>query len=544
MKYGFSRSLIAMGLFAKALMAQTTFQGDIQLSGKVTDLSGKAIAKALVTLKKANLAGTTDAQGEFSLVRSASGISRSSASLPLNLSAEFRDGQLILGLSRPTSVHISVRSLNGNLVSNSSAPFSVGTHAVPMPRTSQGLYFFTIAAESEEMRFSALSTGGNWQRSDATPMSASLAGAARQLATFDDTLKVAMTGYADNALTLTNPVQSGIVVKLAAKDPGEDPGTIVNGCPVKMEGWAQYANTTGGGDATPQKVASVDELRTLSKDTVPRVLLLEGTYDLGANYLKVGSNKTFLGVGKNAVVKAGVAGFSLRLSHNVILRNLTVQGGGDVGTEGGDAVTATQAERLWFDHLTITDGPDGILDLTQGTTNATVSWCKIYYTSASQPHRYAMQFSSGSYVSTALTDRGKLDITMHHNWFGALVDQRMPRHLWGRGHVYNSFYNSPNNTYCIGAGSWASILIENNYFKDVNDPHRYQDDCPTYLAASGNTYDNAAGKKETGLFAGNSGCLTGGAEAVIPGPWKPPYKYTLADAKEVPDLVKRCAGPQ
>lgn len=317
---------------------------------------------------------------------------------------------------------------------------------------------------------------------------------------------------------------------------GGSTGEVVNGCPVKMEGWAEHAGTTGGGDATPQKVASVAELRTLSNDDVPRVLHLEGTYDLGDTYLRVGSNKTFLGIGKNAVVKAGVAGFSLRNSHNIILRNFTVQGGGDVGTEGGDAITATVAERLWFDHLTITDGPDGILDLTQGTTNATISWCKIYYTNANQPHRYAMQFSSGS--GSGDTDKGKLDITMHHNWFGDLVNQRMPRHLWGRGHIYNSFYNSPGNEYCIGAGSLASLLIENNYFKDVVDPYRRQDNGPVHIVATGNVMDNATGKQETGALD------NGGTAGPPPGPWTPPYAYSLDDAKNVPDLVKRCAGPQ
>jgi len=527
-------------LLARTLMAQGVA---VNLGGKVVDSkSGTPVAQAVVSLAKAKLSATTDAQGAFSLVSTASGVSGS----PARFSAALRNGHLDIQASERTDLVLSIRTVQGALVSTRRERLEVGTHSLAMPVVAPGLYLCTISAGHERIRFPSLSSGDGWRNAESLPVTRLDAGAALRSLAFDDTIKVAKTGYEDYTQAIANPVQSGMSIKLVARTaPPEDPGTVVNGCVVKMEGWAQYAGTTGGGNATPQKVTSVDELRTLAKDTVPRVLLLEGTYDLGANYLKVGSNKTFLGVGKNTIVKAGVAGFSLRLSHNVILRNFTVQGGGDVGTEGGDAVTATQAERLWFDHLTIMDGPDGILDLTQGTTNATVSWCKIYYTSSSQPHRYAMQFSSGSYVSTALTDRGKLDITMHHNWFGNLVDQRMPRHLWGRGHVFNSFYNSPGNTYCIGAGSWASILIENNYFKDVNDPHRYQDDCPTYLAARGNTYDNAAGKKETGLFAGEfPACLTGGEGAVVPGPWNPPYKYTLDEAKDVPDLVKRCAGPQ
>jgi pectate lyase len=305
-----------------------------------------------------------------------------------------------------------------------------------------------------------------------------------------------------------------------------------------MEGWAAHAGTTGGGDVAPTKVSSAEELRTLLKDETPRVLELEGTYDIGATYLAVGSNKTIFGKTKNTVVKGSNAVFSLRGSHNVILRNLSVIGGGvNAPLEGGgDAITATVADRLWFDHLSVSDGADGILDLTQGTTNVTISWCKIFYSSAAKEHAYAMQFSSGS--KSGSTDKGKLDITMHHNWFGQYVNQRMPRHLWGKGHIYNSFYNSPGNQYCIGAGSLASLLIENNYFKDVADPFRQQDDGPVHIVANGNKFENTTGAQDTGALQ------TGAGAGDPPGPWTPPYKYTLDDAAGVPELVKRCSGPQ
>lgn len=535
--------LVMLALLAEALMAQTA---SVHLAGKVVDSkSGTGVAQAVVTMKKAKMSGTTDAQGAFSLLSTPSGVTRDATGHSGRNTAALRNGHLDLWMDEEADVVIAMHDLQGALVSSRRERLGAGHHSIAMPSPSRGIYSFTITGGGDEIRFRSFSTGERWRDAQFLPAASAATGSARRALAFEDTLMVTKSGYEDHVQAIANPVQSGMSIKLLAKTaPPDDPGTIVNGCVVKMEGWAHYARTTGGGDATPQKVTSVDELRNLAKDTVPRVLLLEGTYDLGTTYLRVGSNKTFLGMGKNTSVLAKVAGFSLRGSKNVILRNFSVIGGGDVGTESGDAITATQADRLWFDHLTIIDGPDGILDLTQGTTNATISWCKIHYTSASQPHRYAMQFSSGSYVTSAATDRGKLDITMHHNWFGDLVDQRMPRHLWGRGHIYNSLYNSPGNSYCIGAGSWASILIENNYFKDVQDPHKFKDDCPTFFAATGNIYDNVTGDRHTGLFAGNTGCLTGGADAVVPGPWKPPYKYTLDEAKDVPELVKRCAGPQ
>jgi endo-1,4-beta-xylanase len=132
------------------------------------------------------------------------------------------------------------------------------------------------------------------------------------------------------------------------------------------------------------------------------------------------------------------------------------------------------------------------------------------------------------------TDTGKNNHTIHHNWFGNNVKSRMPRLLFGKGHIYNNYYNSPGNTYCIGSGSYASLLVENNYFKDVNDPHRFQDSNPSTITAIGNIYDNVSGSQDTG-----------GNTSDAPAAWtNPPYGYTLDAAESVPELVQRCAGPQ
>ncbi|WP_041836703.1 hypothetical protein [Actinosynnema mirum] len=40
------------------------------------------------------------------------------------------------------------------------------------------------------------------------------------------------------------------------------------------------------------------------------------------------------------------------------------------------------------------------------------------------------------------TDVGKLSAAFHHNWFAELVDQRMPRVLYGKGHVCNNCYTA------------------------------------------------------------------------------------------------------
>jgi pectate lyase len=146
-----------------------------------------------------------------------------------------------------------------------------------------------------------------------------------------------------------------------------------------------------------------------------------------------------------------------------------------------------------------------------------------------------MAFLIGGGSTHSDTDSGKNNVTVHHNWFGNLVDQRMPRLLFGKGHIYNNYYSATDNSYAIGTGSWASAFIENNYFDGVHNPHRFQDSNPSYIKASGNTYHNTSGKKETG---------SGGSGSNPPSAWTPSYSYSLDSASKVPELVKRCAGPQ
>jgi pectate lyase len=113
--------------------------------------------------------------------------------------------------------------------------------------------------------------------------------------------------------------------------------------------------------------------------------------------------------------------------------------------------------------------------------------------------------------------------------------------MYGQGHEFNNYFNSPGNSYCIGVGSYGSVLIENNYFEEVRNPHQFMYDVYSYAAASGNIYDNTTGTRDTGL--GGSRDETG-HDHMEAGPFDPPYQYTLDAAETVPETVKNCAGPQ
>ncbi|UXH76425.1 right-handed parallel beta-helix repeat-containing protein [Roseateles amylovorans] len=78
--------------------------------------------------------------------------------------------------------------------------------------------------------------------------------------------------------------------------------------------------------------------------------LFDLTYDTaGGTPLRVGSNKTIVGVGKNAGIKG--KGFYLRDGvSNIIIRNLSLTDINDGVIWGGDAITIDGASDVWIDH--------------------------------------------------------------------------------------------------------------------------------------------------------------------------------------------------
>ncbi|MGB2566981.1 cellulose binding domain-containing protein [Micromonospora citrea] len=315
---------------------------------------------------------------------------------------------------------------------------------------------------------------------------------------------------------------------------GASPAAAASACDDRLVGWATVpgsgmSTTTGGGNATPQSITSLGDLRKYAADSTPRVLRISGTISTGTSPVEVGSNKTLIGADASATIAGGI---NISDGHsNIIVRNLNIRGAG-YGNHPADTIAARGSHHLWFDHLNVWDAGDGLMDLTKGSDFITVSWVKFWYTNSSHPHRFASLVSGGA--DHDATDVGKQNATFHHNWFASLVDQRMPRMLYGKGHVYNSYYTATDNTYAVGVGSLASVLVENNYFKNTRNPHQFMYDRPSYITARGNVYDNTSGKRDGG--AGG----TGGGVAPFT---SPPYSYTPDSAGDVPGIVSSCAGP-
>ena len=208
--------------------------------------------------------------------------------------------------------------------------------------------------------------------------------------------------------------------------------------------------------------------------------------------IRPGSNTTIVGVGNKATIRGawidirGTANVANSRS-NIIIRNLTFQDSYDCfpqwaptdGTLGSwnalyDSVSLRDSNNVWIDHNTFEDRTtadttqpnyfgvlyqvhDGLLDITNASDLVTVSWNRL------RNHDKVMLIGSSD---SAAADRGKLRVTLHHNYFQR-VGQRVPRVRFGQVHLYNNYYDlrsTPNYQYSWGVGIESAIYAEENFF--------------------------------------------------------------------------------
>ena len=208
--------------------------------------------------------------------------------------------------------------------------------------------------------------------------------------------------------------------------------------------------------------------------------------------IRIGSNTTIVGVGKNATIKG--AWFDIRGTANVpnsrsniIIRNLNFRDtfdcfpawdptDGELGSWNAqyDSVSLRDTNNVWIDHNTFEDRDtldakqpqhfgvlyqvhDGLLDITNASDLVTVSWNRF------RNHDKLMLIGSSD---SAAADRGKLRVTLHHNLFDG-IGQRAPRVRFGQVHLYNNLYDvrgTPNYNYSWGVGIESAIFAEENVF--------------------------------------------------------------------------------
>ncbi len=289
-------------------------------------------------------------------------------------------------------------------------------------------------------------------------------------------------------------------------------------------GWAAHNGTTNGGEGGDTvHVSTFDDLKTHAESEGAKVIILTGSVGTGGganSRIYVKSNKTILG--HQGAELHGY--FIIDGVTNIVIRNLKIRGDGARDNGADDVISVITSTRLWFDHLDISDGEDGNLDIKRESNYITISWCKFSYTDTSVAHKFSNLIG---HSDDHTADRGHSKVTLHHNYWAAGVKQRMPRVRFGQVHIINNYYRSDSdgNDYCIGAGKEANLLIESNVFENIKNPLIYIGGAATAVNLNNNLFTNAPGDKvETGKA------------------FTPPYPYTMTPVADVEYLVKNNAG--
>ena len=156
--------------------------------------------------------------------------------------------------------------------------------------------------------------------------------------------------------------------------------------------------------------------------------------------------------------------------------------------------------------------------------------------------------SRGGLIGANDSPDGNNYIVFHHNYYEN-IEQRTPLLRRATIHTFNNYWsntNSVNQIHYINARAEGKALVENNYFKNVNNPliASTDSDVPGCWAASGNaweggtytrTVDNGKAHKvpvnwQDGNLNGDN-CNVSGANSV-----------TLDKAGDVPAIVTSNAG--
>jgi pectate lyase len=289
--------------------------------------------------------------------------------------------------------------------------------------------------------------------------------------------------------------------------------------------------------------------------------------------IRVGSNTTIVGLGKTGRIRGAwldVRGVSAAPVDNVIIRNITFQDAYDCfpqwdptdGSTGNwnsqyDSISLRFTTHAWIDHNKFSDGDhpdsaqplyfgrpyqihDGQLDITNASDLVTVSWNRF------TDHDKVMLIGSSDSGNTAIGDRGKLRVTIHHNLFNN-VGQRAARVRFGQVHVYNNYYkieDPASYVYSWGVGIESQIYAQNNFFRtdDAITPDRF-------IARFNGAAIYAAGTLVNGTPDRNFVDVVAAYNAVNDPDlaptvsWTPTLYTAIQPTREVPSAVQNWAGP-
>ncbi len=240
----------------------------------------------------------------------------------------------------------------------------------------------------------------------------------------------------------------------------------------------------------------------------PLVILLragiyDGTQTLSTNGAKIFGNSmldipeqgdlTFMGE-SGVVFKIGI---NVKRAYNLLIRNIFFQDYYDDGINIGYPET----HHIWIDHCTVghpttmpvnTEHPDGGIDMKDGASYVTISWCLI---------RNSWKTSLvGHSDNNGATDNGRLKVTYVNNYF-LHTNSRNPRVRFGQAHVLNNLFD---NVLLYGSvpSNGAQVFAENNFYLNTDWPMYADRSSADFKAVYGNNSDDVFTSK-----TGNYPCV-------------------------------------
>ncbi|HZO85334.1 MAG TPA: hypothetical protein VFC26_08985, partial [Verrucomicrobiae bacterium] len=183
--------------------------------------------------------------------------------------------------------------------------------------------------------------------------------------------------------------------------------------------------------------------------------------DYPVGEILINSNKTIYSRNGATIRRATLrVGKGPNGKHNIIIRNLkfrdlwVLDPTGSYDTYGWDYIgVEAGSHHIWVDHCDFENSYDGAVDIKGASDFATVSW-NIF--------RAQKKCNLVGASDSATSDRGRLNVTYHHNWYDR-VDERIPRMRFGNAHVFNLYCNNLGGK-GIQSTTEAATLVENVYF--------------------------------------------------------------------------------
>jgi pectate lyase len=286
------------------------------------------------------------------------------------------------------------------------------------------------------------------------------------------------------------------------------------------DGFASGA--TGGAGGSSVTVSSASAFKTAAESTAAQIITISGNLNLGTVAVSINSNKTIIGADSNSGV---IGNLTISNKTNVIVQNLNITNPNAIGT--GDGLEVSGSTKVYITKCTFTDCADGNLDIVRAADNVTVSWCKFRYVNQTT-HNFCNLIGNDD---GATGDRGKLHVTMHHNWYDIGVVERQPRVRYGYVHCYNNYYGSNSDNYTVGVGVEAHILLENNYFENQARPWA------DYTSGKNRNYELQW--NSSNVFV-NSPIPTWATNS--PTTFSRPYSYSLLTGSDIKTAVTGGAG--